>query len=225
MKAARIVIALAAAISPSMEVGAVHQYDVKTLERGLTPAEQRARELAHVKVEFDECVGQHIDWCRERIWAEHKNTPQNFGNMPTMQIEQAKPIKPNEGEYYMVGMRTNMEGTAVVGLLGEQGGEALGMIWYPFQWVLPAGTYADKTYDEPTGIDIGPWDCDVGSPLTPEQCCTLIKSSMPYPDVNNNKLDCYSNYPIGSSQNPVQENRVIILTNHQDIVQRAPVNE
>ena len=39
-----------------------------------------------------------------------------------------------KGEYYMVGMRTNMEGTAVVGLLGEQGGEALGMIWYPFQW-------------------------------------------------------------------------------------------
>lgn len=136
-----------------------------------------------------------------------------------MQIEHAKPKKPTDADYYMIGLRTNTEGTAVTGITGD------GMIWYPYQWVLPAGTYGGNVYTEDTAIDIGPWDCDVGTPLSIEECCNLIKTSAPAADINGNTVDCYPSYPIGSAMDPVQENRVIILTNHRDFVMRAPVNE
>ena len=157
-------------------------------------------------------------------------------------------------DYYMIGLRTNMAGesfviylliipsyflcicltlimpllvlgTHVDGLFGSAGGESMGMVWYPFKWVLPPGTYGDTDYANPIEIDVGPWDCDVGAPLTVDECCSLIKSSVPFADVNGNFLECYANYPVGSVQNPEVSSRVIILTNHQGIVVKAPVAE
>lgn len=126
-----------------------------------------------------------------------------------MDIRQSFPRKAGSDNYYLVGLRTNEAETGVVGVLGD------GMIWYPWQWVLPDGS----------SYDIGPWDCDVGMPLSPEQCCDMIKASVPNVDINGNYIDCIVSAPIGSVSNPRIPNRVIITTNENNIVIREPTAE
>ena len=72
--------------------------------------------------------------------------------------------------------------------------------------------------------DIGPWDCNIGTPLTVEQCCTMIKASVPDVDVNGNNIDCYVDPPIGSISKPIDHGRVRIIVN-EDVVVRPPKNE
>ena len=105
-------------------------------------------------------------------------------------------------------MRTNEAETHVVGVLGD------GMVFYPWQWC---------TKDNGC-IDVGPWDCDVGTPLSVEECCNLIKVSAPAEDVNGNYIDCFVDPPVGSVSNPIDYGRVMIHVNNEDIVVHAPKN-
>lgn len=73
--------------------------------------------------------------------------------------------------------------------------------------------------------DIGPWDCDVGIPLTVEECCKYITDTVPTPDRNGNKLDCYPDPPIGSVSKPIDYGRCIIHVNSTNYVVRPPKNE
>ena len=76
-----------------------------------------------------------------------------------------------------------------------------------------------------TCYSIGPWDCDIGTPLTVEQCCNLIKASVPEADERGNHIDCYVDPPIGSASNPVDPGRVCIHVDANDFVVRPPRNE
>ena len=67
----------------------------------------------------------------------------------------------DQSNYYKVGLRTNTAETGVGGVLGD------GMIWYPFEWCLT----------EEDCYTIGPWDCDVGTPLSVEECCNMIQAA------------------------------------------------
>ena len=102
-----------------------------------------------------------------------------------------------------------MTSTKSVGILGD------GMIFYPYDWCVA----------ENLCYDIGPWDCDVGLPLTWEGCCDMIKDSVPDPDVNGNKIDCYPSHPVGSLKNPIDYQRITIVVNSDGIVIRPPRNE
>jgi len=118
---------------------------------------------------------------------------------------------PEAPDYYLVGLRTNSEETHVSGILGD------GMIWYPYQWCTEVGG---------TGcVDVGPWDCDVGLPLTVEQCCQAIQVTVPLPDHKGNYIDCHPDFPVGSVSNPTDFSRVRIHVDTNNIVVHAPRNE
>jgi hypothetical protein len=120
-----------------------------------------------------------------------------------------------DNSYFKVGLRTNAQETGVAGILGD------GMIFYPWDWCYP-----DENGDgTPECRQIGPWDCDVGTPLTVEQCCNMIKASVPNADVHGNYLECYASYPVGSVSNPVDYGRVTLQVNKDGIVVRPPRNE
>ena len=53
----------------------------------------------------------------------------------------------------------------------------------------------------------------------------MIKDSVPTADMNGNYLECYFEYPVGTSENPVQTNRIIIHTDANDVVVHIPKNE
>ena len=76
---------------------------------------------------------------------------------------------------------------------------------------------------EDTPVSVGPWDCDTGIPLSPEECCDMIKTSVPHADVKGNFLDCHVSPPLGSDSNPHDPNRVVVLTNENHIVIREPM--
>ena len=160
-------------------------------------------------VEFEECVGLPIADCQNLIQAQVDANPAIFEGRTSLSYEvQHVRTGQEEGSYNLVGLRTNPEETHVVGVLGD------GMVFYPWQWCT-----ADDCYD------VGPWDCDVGTPLTVEQCCTYIKSTVPEIDVNGNYLDCFVDPPIGSVSNPIDYGRVCIHVNNEGIVVHVPKNE
>ena len=167
-------------------------------------------------VGFEECLRKTFEECKAMIISAHAHDNSLFGGEPTVEVIQKIPRQADDpGNYFIVALRTNEAGTGVVGTKGD------GIVKYPFPWVLPAGTYGDKTYTEPTGIEIGPWDCDT-YPLPPDMCCNFIKATMPYPDVNGNLIDCHVSPPLGSESNPVAPNRVVVVTNEDHIVIREP---
>jgi len=188
----------------------VSKVETKDVTRFLTEQEQlEQRELLHFTVIFEECVGKTLEVCKGLIQAEVTANPSLFENREHLDYD-VKTIRASDSsDYHLVGMRTNEAETHVVGVLGN------GMVFYPWDWCTTASTcYA-----------VGPWDCDVGIPLPVEDCCNMIKSSVPYPDLNGNLLDCYVDPPVGSVSNPTDYGRVSIHVNGKNIVIRAPKNE
>ena len=160
-------------------------------------------------VVFDECVGLFESDCIALIQNHVASNPAIFDGLPELNIE-TKHIREDADEnYYLLGLRTDVTETQVVGILGD------GMIFYPFQWCLAVDNC----------IDIGPWDCDVGEPLTVEQCCNYIKGSMPTADMNENYIDCYVDPPIVSTSNPPDYSRVQLHVDKFDRVKHVPRNE
>jgi hypothetical protein len=53
----------------------------------------------------------------------------------------------------------------------------------------------------------------------------MIKASVPEADYNGNFLDCYTDYPAGSVENPIDYGRVTIHTDAAGIVVHIPMNE
>jgi len=158
---------------------------------------------------FEECVGVHKDDCIDIINQHLAENPELFENRDSLNYEVSKVRENTDTGYNLVGLRTNMAETGVVGILGD------GMVWYPWEWCLPNGHC----------YTVGPWDCDVGTPLNVDECCNMIKATVPDADVNGNTIDCYADYPVGSVSNPVDYGRVSIPVNANNIVVRPPRNE
>ncbi|KAL7523478.1 hypothetical protein ACHAWF_000542, partial [Thalassiosira exigua] len=158
---------------------------------------------------FEECVGIHLTDCQALIQADVEAQPELFGNRTALDYE-VMPVRSSaDPEYYKVGLRTNEAETHVVGILKD------GMVFYPWDWCTA----------EDSCSSIGPWDCDVGTPLSVDQCCNMIKASVPDPDLNGNYIECFPDYPIGSVSKPIDEGRVCIHVNANNIVVNAPRNE
>ena len=175
-------------------------------DRGLQ--QEESRELMHFTVVFDECLGQTLEACKSLIQAAVDKDPAIFEGRTFLNYDVNKIREGGDSGYYLVGLRTNEDETGVTGILGD------GMVWYPWDWCDTNGCQT-----------IGPWDCDVGTPLTVEQCCNMIKATVPNPDLQGNMLDCYPDYPVGSASNPVDYGRVTIHVNGEGKVVHAPRNE
>lgn len=172
-------------------------------------SEQEQRELMHYTVIFEECVGKTRLECETLIQAEVAANPQIFDDAHELEFEVATVRSAGDADYYMVGMRTNEAEDGVIGILGD------GMVFYPWDWCDPdAGCK-----------QIGPWDCDIGTPLNVTECCNMIKASTPHADIDGNYLECFPDYPVGSVSNPVDYHRVLIHVNSMDIVVHPPRNE
>ena len=61
---------------------------------------------------------------------------------------------------------------------------------YPFPW-----RYFDEETQQVEKVELGPWDCAMLVPLTAEQCCDMVKSSVPALDVNGRHIECYFEEP------------------------------
>eukprot|EP00984_Skeletonema_dohrnii_P000814 scaffold244_cov126-Skeletonema_dohrnii-CCMP3373.AAC.7 len=208
MKAAQT-LTTAAALLCALPTSVVALSKVET--RNLDIVEDDAsRGLMHVTVDFkDECLHKHKDVCIAAINAKLAAYPELFEHREAFEFEVNKVREATDEGYNIVAMRLNADETTVGGLLGD------GMIWYPYEWCLAA----DDCYT------VGPWDCDVGIPLLPEQCCKMIQDSVPHEDVNGNYLECFTEFPIGSPSNPVNPGRVSIHTDADGIVVHIPKNE
>jgi hypothetical protein len=199
--------ALAAAVALPSAAGIQKAAEVDpNVARTLTDEE---RLLMHYTVIFEECVGIHLDACKALIQAKVEESPEIFEHRSSLTYE-VMPVRTVSDEgYNYVGLRTNEAENGVVGILGD------GMVFYPWDWC-----------DPDTGCgSIGPWDCDIGTPLSVEECCNMIKASVPHPDVNGNYLECHPDYPVGSVSNPTDYGRVCIHVNGANIVVHAPKNE
>mmetsp|Transcript_11266 Transcript_11266/g.16918 ORF Transcript_11266/g.16918 Transcript_11266/m.16918 type:complete len:209 (-) Transcript_11266:212-838(-) len=199
----------AAALLCALPASVVALSKVET--RNLDIAEDDAsRGLMHLTVAFkDECLHKHKDVCIAAINAKLAEHPELFEGREAFEFEVNKVREATDEGYNIVAMRLNADETTVGGLLGD------GMIWYPYDWCLAA----DDCYT------VGPWDCDVGIPLLPEQCCKMIQDSVPHEDMNGNYLECYTEFPVGSPSNPINPGRVCIHTDADGIVVHIPKNE
>jgi hypothetical protein len=154
-----------------------------------------------------------VEDCLDQIQSDVTQNPEIFENRQTLNPVIQKVRERTDPGYYKVVLVTNLAETGVVGIHGD------GMVFYPWEWCTPKGS------GEPDCREIGPWDCDVGIPLTVEQCCNMIKASVPNADVEGNYLDCHPQYPVGSVSNPIDYGRVSIATDAKGNVVRPPRNE
>ena len=118
---------------------------------------------------FPECIGLSVEECEALIEQEIVENPDIFPSGVVFDVRQKRQI--TDDSYNMVVLVTNDE-DHVVGRLGD------GVVEYPFVW--------RKNGVE---VEIGPWDCDVGTPLTSSECCTFIKASVPGVDDNGRELE------------------------------------
>jgi hypothetical protein len=165
-------------------------------------------------VVFEECKDESVDECLQQIQSDVEQNPEIFEGRQTLTPVVHKVRERSDPGYYKVVLVTNLAETGVVGIHGD------GIVTYPFEWCTPHPSGGD-----PECREIGPWDCDVGTPLTVEQCCTMIQASVPNADVEGNHLECHASYPVGSISNPVDYGRVSIATDSEGNVIRPPRNE
>ena len=121
---------------------------------------------------FPECIGLSVEECEALIEQEIVENPDVFPAGVVFDVRNKRQI--TDDTYNFVVLVTNDE-DHVIGRLGD------GVVEYPFVW--------RKNGVE---VEIGPWDCDVGTPLTSSECCTFIKASVPGVDDNGRELEVSS---------------------------------
>ena len=85
-----------------------------------------------------------------------------------------------------------------------------GIVSYPFMW-------DDKFAGSRL---LSPWNC---VNITPEDCCLMIKQSVPNPDTNDNYIECHIFVPFGGIGNPKRNDRVFVTVSQDGRVHEAPI--
>lgn len=208
MKTAIILAAAAAAL-------AVPRADAQGLsafpdERDLYHPSSNGRQV----IIFEECQHKPGPACKGMITKAVRSNRDLFGGRGRLNFLTIPVRSANESEYWKIFLRTDVSETYVEGVLGD------GMVFYPHEWC------SDGSDGYGGGCaNIGPWDCDLGSPLLVQDCCDLIQADYPGVDVNGNTLECFPDFPIGSPSNPIDEDRVIIHIDAEGNVAHPPRNE
>jgi len=157
---------------------------------------------------FEDCVGKTVEECQTIIDTTVLANPEEFNNQTSLIMDLRKIREQLDISYYKVVLRTNIQGTEVTGILDD------GVVYYPWPWVVNG---------QPNSI--GPWDCAQGGVnMSPQQCCEMIQEDVTLPDDNGNYLACFVEEPVGGPNNPVMDNRAIVIVDSGGKVARAPIN-
>lgn len=180
---------------------------------------------------FDECPGIPVKDCEDTITKMFEEDPTLFRDVDNIYFKEDRLPQPGDPNYNYVGMMTNPAGTHVVGWNGD------GVVHYKnpnFDRENIWCTSEEPCPDEPNHVrhlpdkccfHIGPWDCDTGVPKSPEDCCKIIKSSVPPIDFLGNELICHTAHPVGSIYNPIDYSRIQVLFDAEGKVVGEPTNE
>jgi len=85
-----------------------------------------------------------------------------------------------------------------------------GIVSYPFMWD-----------DALTGSRLlSPWNC---VNITPEDCCLMIKQSVPNKDTKDNYIECHIFVPFGGIGKPKRNDRVFVTVSQDGRVHEKPI--
>ena len=155
------------------------------------------------KHRFEDCVGETIAVCQDKINVYVANHKESFNNHTSLNLSVRKLREETDLSYYKVVLTTNLNGTLVEGIYAD------GMIYYPWGW---------RVGGEVT--EIGPWDC---ADKTPEECCEMIQLDVPEMDDQGNYIACFVEEPVGGTHNPELDDRAIGVANSVGKIIRAPI--
>ena len=134
------------------------------------PVDERGLFESHMY--FPECIGLSVDQCEDLIEQEIAENPDLFPGGVVFDVRSKRQI--TDDTYNYVVLVTDDVGEHVVGRLND------GLVEYPFVWRKDGAE-----------VEIGPWDCDMVTPLKTAECCAYIKASVPGVDDNGRELECY----------------------------------
>lgn len=132
------------------------------------PVDERGLFESHMY--FPECIGLSVDQCEDLIEQEIAENPDLFPGGVVFDVRSKRQI--TDDTYNYVVLVTDEVGEHVVGRLGD------GVVEYPFVWRKDGAE-----------VEIGPWDCDMVTPLKTAECCAYIKASVPGVDDNGRELE------------------------------------
>ena len=110
----------------------------------------------------------------------------------------------NQEGYNKVVIVTNEMADKVVGRAKD------GIVSYPFMW-------DDKFVGSRL---LSPWNC---VNITPEDCCLMIKQSVPNPDIKDNYIECHIFVPFGGIGKPKRNDRVFVTVSQDGRVHEKPI--
>mmetsp|Transcript_2348 Transcript_2348/g.3969 ORF Transcript_2348/g.3969 Transcript_2348/m.3969 type:complete len:301 (-) Transcript_2348:185-1087(-) len=166
-----------------------------SLEKALNNMLNDPRGLMDSTTSFPECVDQTPADCIALINDEIANDPEArvlFPNGVTFDVRKKR--EPTDDNYNMVVIRLHQENT----VKGKFGG---GEVDYPFLW-----KYFDEQTQQVEEVELGPWDCAMLVPLSGQQCCDMVRNSVPALDVNGRHIECYFELP-----EEAEEDKVILV--------------
>lgn len=183
-----------------VEMASSEQHGV---ERRLVHVEKDdlARDLAETTITFPECNERLLEHCLAIISAQ----------MEELQLDAEFVIHrkrdPYIEGYNKVVLVTDMTASYVKGRNED------GVVTYPFPW-------NDAITQVPRMLGLnGSWDCHS---QTPEDCCAMIKASVPNPDTNGNYIECHVFIPFGGVGNKKRDDRIFINLSPDGRVHESP---
>lgn len=166
-----------------------------SLEKALNNMLNDPRGLMDSTTSFPECVDQTPADCIALINDEIANDPEASALFPSgVTFDVRKKREPTDDNYNMVVIRLHQDNTV-------KGNDGNGAIDYPFPW-----KYFDEQTQQVEEVELGPWDCAMLVPLSGQQCCDMVRWSVPSLDVNGRHIECYYELP-----EEAEENKVILV--------------
>ena len=132
------------------------------------PVDERGLFESHMY--FPECIGLSVEQCEDLIEQEIAENPDLFPGGVVFDVRSKRQI--TDDTYNYVVLVTDEVGEHVTGRLGD------GVVEYPFVWRKDGAE-----------VEIGPWDCDMVTPLKMAECCAYIKASVPGVDDNGRHIE------------------------------------
>lgn len=179
---------------------------------------------------FDECHNLDVAECEAVIEQMFEDDPALFKTDSIYFFEETLQ-QPGDDNYNYVSMVTNAAGTHVAGhnmdgvVHYNNPNYDRENVWCTSDTPCPGEPNHLLHLPEKCCFAVGPWDCDTGVPKTPEDCCNMIKSSVPPTDDIGNEIICFTAFPLGSEQNPIDYSRIHILLDAGGHVVGDPINE
>lgn len=185
----------------------------------------------HYALEFTECKDLTLEECKTVITRLQSDGTLFGRNVDNVNYEVDTLQQPGAQNAHVIGIVTDMEGTHVTGYSGD------GIIRYynpnfarQSVWCISNEpcTYNQNRIleiDDKCCFNVGPWDCDNGNPKTVDECCDMIKSSVPGPNTDGKEIECHIAHPLGSIQNPIDYNRIKSVVAPDGHIVISPKNE